>query len=80
MINQNGLDTRLDAWENEGGMSASSGRESERLDWAGYLARFHPHARRHDYVPLAAYIEYRRTLTSPLPVSRIGPTAERSRP
>jgi hypothetical protein len=30
----------------------------ERLDWQGFLARFHPGSRRHDFDVLAAYESY----------------------
>lgn len=49
----------LGSWENEGGPPPQTAQDGEHLDWADFLARFYPHARRHDYVPLAAYVEYR---------------------
>ena len=48
----------LASWENEGGPSLPAAHPNERLDWAGFLARFYPQARSHDYESLAAYIEY----------------------
>ena len=33
-------------------------RDEERLDWQGFLARFHPGYRRHDFDVLAAYESY----------------------
>jgi hypothetical protein len=55
------------SWENEGGPPLPTAQASERLDWASFLARFYPDARRHDYVPLAAYVEYREHLRSSPP-------------
>jgi hypothetical protein len=50
----------LASWENEGGPSLPTAHPNERLDWAGFLARFYPQARSHDYESLAAYIEYQK--------------------
>jgi hypothetical protein len=36
----------------------------ERLDWQGFLARFFPDSRRHDFEPLAAYESYRDDVDS----------------
>jgi hypothetical protein len=52
--------TDVASWENEGGPSQPTAHPIERLDWAGFLAHFYPHARSHDYESLAAYIEYRK--------------------
>ena len=52
----------LAAWENEGGPPLPTAPRGERLEWAGFLARFYPDAQKHDYVPLAAYVEYRKYL------------------
>ena len=49
----------LASWENEGGPPPVPAENGERLDWTVFLARFYPDARKHDYVPLAAYVEYR---------------------
>lgn len=73
--------TPLATWENEGGQPApNSVHADERLDWATFLTRFYPHARTHDYVPLAAYVEYRKTFAPAIPLSSASPSAERSRP
>ena len=50
----------LASWENEGGPSQPTAHPIERLDWAGFLAHFYPHARSHDYESLAAYIDYQK--------------------
>ncbi len=52
---------------------------AERLDWLGFLARFYPDARRHDYVSLAAYLEYKKAFGPPSAVSSSDDRAERSR-
>ena len=53
---------QLSSWENEGGPSLPMAYPNERLDWGSFLTRFYPHARRHDYESLAAYIEYQKHL------------------
>lgn len=56
----------LATWENEGGQAAPTvAPVGEGLDWASFIARFYPHARKHDYVPLAAYVEYRNERSRP---------------
>ena len=52
----------LASWENEGGPSLPTAQAGDRLEWADFLARFYPDAQKHDYVPLAAYVEYRKYL------------------
>jgi hypothetical protein len=54
--------TELASWENEGGHSLRTAQAGERLEWEGFVARFYPHAHKHDYVPIAAYVEYRKYL------------------
>jgi hypothetical protein len=49
----------LASWENEGGPSPQPAQHGEPLDWAAFLARFCPDAKKQNYVPLAAYVEYR---------------------
>jgi hypothetical protein len=80
MTIQVGAATRLATWENEGGRSAPTAPPDEGLDWAGFLTRFYPHARKHDYVPLAAYVEFRKTVAPALPVASTTQPSERSRP
>jgi hypothetical protein len=75
-----GVVTPLDSWENEGGPPMPTTQTEERLDWAGFLARFYPHARKHDYVPLAAYVEYGKTFVTATALSEPNQSAERSRP
>ena len=48
---------------------AASGRELRRdrdgpgrLEWSGFLTRFFPNRRRHDFAALAAFEDYRNTL------------------
>lgn len=74
-----GAVTPPESWENEGGSSLPTIDTDEPLDWAGFLERFYPHARKHDYVPLAAYVEYRKTVVPAIPVSSRNRSAERSR-
>jgi hypothetical protein len=49
----------LENWENEGGPVAADLPPAVRLEWAAFIARFYPDARRHDSAPLAAYEAYR---------------------
>jgi hypothetical protein len=75
-----GAATRLATWENEGGRSAPIATADEQLDWEGFLTRFYPHARKHDYVPLAAYVEFRKSFVPAIPVTNTSQPSERSRP
>ena len=54
--------TDVESWENEGGLPLRAVETAQRLDWVGFLARFYPEARRHDYESLAAYVKYRDDL------------------
>jgi hypothetical protein len=72
--------TPLESWENEGEPPSPKANVEERLGWASFLARFYPDARTHDYASLAAYAEYRRGFTPPVPVPDMNEFAERSRP
>ena len=60
----------LASWENEDGPPPPTAQEGEQLDWAAFLARFYPDARKHNYVPLAAYVEYQEHWRSGPDVTR----------
>ena len=77
MTMQAGVATPLASWENEGGQRAPTAQGDDHLDWAGFLTRFYPDARNHDYTSLAAYIEYRKTQSRAPGADR---PPERSRP
>jgi hypothetical protein len=70
----------LASWENEGGPPLPPTPADERLDWAGFLARFYPDARKHGYAPLAAYVEYREHWRQQAPTTRTEPRLERRWP
>jgi hypothetical protein len=40
-------------------------RGEDRTDFAGFLARFYPHSRRHDFDVLAAYVSYATDVAAP---------------
>jgi hypothetical protein len=52
--------TDVASWEDDGGPTLARVQATQRLDWVGFLARFYPDAPRHDYEPLAAYVEYQK--------------------
>ena len=54
--------TDVPSLENGAGPPRSAPQADEGLDWLGFLARFYPDARRHDYESLAAYLNYRKHL------------------
>jgi len=80
MTMQAGVATPLASWENEGGQHALTAQGDDHLDWAGFLARFYPDARNHDYTSLAAYVEYRKRLAPAVEAPGVNRPPERSRP
>jgi len=80
MTIQAGVATPLASWENEGGQRAPTAQGDDHLDWAGFLTRFYPEARNHDYISLAAYVEYRKRLAPAVGPPGADRPSERSRP